>query len=223
MAEVTGLTAAKMTEIANATVVTGAVDDGTGHLILTTAGGSTVDAGDVIGPTGATGATGADGPDGVSPTGAVMMFAAALAPTGWLLCDGSAISRTTYSALFTAIGTTYGIGNGTTTFNIPNMADRYPRQDATNLGVTGGVDTHSHQIDGGTPAAAAEITITNGTIINLFANQVSTASWTATESLDGSTPATSTVSENHGAKVIGQTQTANNDPPYLNLNFIIKT
>jgi microcystin-dependent protein len=222
MGEVTGMTAAKMTEIANATVTTGAVDD-SGHLILTTAGGSTVDAGDVIGPTGATGATGSDGPDGVNATGTVVMFAASLPPTGWEMCDGRALSRTTFSALYAVIGTTFGTGDGSTTFNVPNMQQKYARQDSGALGVTGGSDTHSHQIDGGTPAAAAEITITNGTIINLFANQVSTASWTANETLDGSSPATSTVSQNHGAKVIGQTQTENSDPPYLNLNFIIKT
>jgi microcystin-dependent protein len=223
MGEVTGYTAAKMLEMANATVTTGAVNEGTGHLILTTAGGSTVDAGDVIGPTGPTGATGADGPDGVSPTGAVMMFAASTPPTGWEMCDGRALSRTTFSALYAAIGTVFGTGDGSTTFNVPNMQQKYARQDSGALGVTGGSDTHSHQIDGGTPQAAAEIAITSGTIINLFANQVSTASWEANETLDGSSPASSTVSENHGAKVVGQTQTASSDPPYLNLNFIIKT
>lgn len=46
-------------------------------------------------------------------------------PDGWLLCDGSAISRTTYARLFNAIGTTYGAGNGSTTFNIPNLINRF--------------------------------------------------------------------------------------------------
>jgi len=46
--------------------------------------------------------------------------------TGWLFCDGSAVSRTTYSDLFGAIGTTYGAGNGTTTFNLPDFRDRCP-------------------------------------------------------------------------------------------------
>jgi microcystin-dependent protein len=45
-------------------------------------------------------------------------------PAGYLLCDGAAVSRTTYSALFTAIGTTYGIGNGSTTFNLPDARSR---------------------------------------------------------------------------------------------------
>ena len=58
------------------------------------------------------------------PTGVVNAYAGATAPTGWLLCYGQAISRTTYSALFTAISTTYGVGNGTTTFTLPDMRGR---------------------------------------------------------------------------------------------------
>lgn len=48
------------------------------------------------------------------------------APEGWLLCDGSAVSRATYSDLFAAIGTTYGAGNGSTTFNLPDLRGRVP-------------------------------------------------------------------------------------------------
>lgn len=55
------------------------------------------------------------------PVTAMMLWANTTYPTGWLLADGSAISRTTYSDLFTAIGTTYGVGDGSTTFNIPSM------------------------------------------------------------------------------------------------------
>jgi len=55
-----------------------------------------------------------------SHTGMVSPYAGSVAPAGWLICDGSAISRTTYSALFAVIGTTYGAGDGSTTFNIPN-------------------------------------------------------------------------------------------------------
>jgi hypothetical protein len=54
------------------------------------------------------------------PVGAVCMYAGSVAPSGYLLCDGSAVSRSTYSALFAVISTTYGIGNGSTTFNLPN-------------------------------------------------------------------------------------------------------
>jgi microcystin-dependent protein len=62
------------------------------------------------------------------PTGAVIPYAGSAAPTGWLLCDGgsSGISRTTYAALFAVIGTTYGSGDGSTTFNVPDLRGRVP-------------------------------------------------------------------------------------------------
>ena len=62
-------------------------------------------------------------PDPV-PTGCVQAYAGVAIPNGWLLCDGSAVDRNTYAALFTVIGTTYGAGNGTTTFNLPNLTGR---------------------------------------------------------------------------------------------------
>lgn len=58
--------------------------------------------------------------------GIIQMFAGATPPTGWLVCDGSAISRTTYATLFAAIGTTWGSGDGSTTFNIPDLRGRAP-------------------------------------------------------------------------------------------------
>ena len=59
------------------------------------------------------------------PTGAINMFVnVTTAPNGWLFCDGAAVSRVTYSALFSVIGTTYGSGDGSTTFNIPDFRDR---------------------------------------------------------------------------------------------------
>src|SRR3990167_8065526 len=57
-------------------------------------------------------------------TGAILQYGAAYPPSGWLLCDGSAVSRTTYAALFAVIGTTYGAGNGSTTFNVPDLRGR---------------------------------------------------------------------------------------------------
>lgn len=58
--------------------------------------------------------------------GAVQMFAGSSAPSGWLMCNGQAVSRTTYAKLFSAIGTTYGTGDGSTTFNLPDLRDRFP-------------------------------------------------------------------------------------------------
>jgi hypothetical protein len=62
-----------------------------------------------------------------SPSGAVMYFASPVAPVGWLKANGAAISRTTYAALFAAIGTTYGAGNGSTTFNLPDLRGEFIR------------------------------------------------------------------------------------------------
>lgn len=59
------------------------------------------------------------------PTGVVQAFAGTTIPTGWLLCDGSAVSRTTYANLYACIGDTYGAGDGSTTFNLPNLIDKF--------------------------------------------------------------------------------------------------
>ena len=81
--------------------------------------------------------------------GEVTMFAGASAPAGWLLCDGTAVSRTGYAALFAVIGTTYGAGDGSTTFNLPNLKGRAPVGQDTGqtefdvIGETGGAKTHT--------------------------------------------------------------------------------
>lgn len=62
------------------------------------------------------------------PTGSIQMFAGSVLPLGgWLWCDGSAVSRTTYAALFAALGTVWGVGDGSTTFNLPDASGRFPR------------------------------------------------------------------------------------------------
>lgn len=60
------------------------------------------------------------------PTGAILPYGGATAPSNFLLCDGSAVSRTTYVDLFAILSTNYGVGNGTTTFNLPNLKGRFP-------------------------------------------------------------------------------------------------
>jgi hypothetical protein len=60
------------------------------------------------------------------PTGAVLPYVSLTPPSGYLLCDGSAVSRTTYADLFTACGTVFGSGDGSTTFNLPNMTNKFP-------------------------------------------------------------------------------------------------
>ena len=79
----------------------------------------------------------------VLPTGSVIPFAGKTAPTGWLMCQGQAVSRTTYAQLFSVIGTTFGSGDGSTTFNLPDIRGRVAvgvDSDA-NLGGTAGAPT----------------------------------------------------------------------------------
>ncbi|NHR08065.1 hypothetical protein HA052_23010 [Chromobacterium haemolyticum] len=73
------------------------------------------------------GVTKADFAAGTASAGAVAYFAMSSAPAGWLFADGSAVSRTSYANLFAAIGTRYGAGNGTTTFNLPDLRGEFIR------------------------------------------------------------------------------------------------
>lgn len=93
-----------------------------------------------------------------TPAGIIMPFAGTVAPQGCLFCDGSAVSRTTYAALFAVIGTTYGEGDGSTTFNVPDLSGRVVIgvSNSHALGTTGGSETvtltedqmpaHSHEV-----------------------------------------------------------------------------
>lgn len=100
--------------------------------------------------------------DAAMPPGAVIDYAGSTAPSGWLFCAGQAVSRTTYAALFTAIGTTYGVGDGSTTFNLPDLRGRVTvgkddmtgsaasrmtsggsGVDGATLGASGGAETHT--------------------------------------------------------------------------------
>ena len=81
------------------------------------------------------------------PAGAVQSFAMNTAPTGWLDCDGSAVSRTTYSTLYTAIGTTFGTGDGSTTFNVPDLRGEFIRGWDDGRGVDNGRTFGSAQAD----------------------------------------------------------------------------
>mgnify|MGYP001192306132 CR=1 FL=1 len=78
-------------------------------------------------------------------TGTILSWSTASVPTGFLECDGSAVSRSTYSALFSAIGTTYGAGDGSSTFNLPNMQDKVQvgKSSGKALASTGGSETHT--------------------------------------------------------------------------------
>lgn len=91
-----------------------------------------------------------------TPTGVIMMYPSATPPTGFLLCNGQAVSRSTYSALFAIMGTAYGAGNGSTTFNVPNFINRFGvgAGSSYSAGSTGGtadgtLGTHTHTFTSG--------------------------------------------------------------------------
>lgn len=198
------------------------------------------------GPTGATGATGPTGPTGPSaPTGSVVMYGAGSAPTGWLLCDGAAVSRATFADLFALIGTTYGAGNGSTTFNVPDMRSRVPfgldagqaannalgevggARDVTLTAAQSGVPAHSHGV--GTLATentgAHTHNYTRSTASGTFsANGVNHGNLSndtfATTSAGAHTHDITGSVANNGAA--GASASHTNMPPFLTVNFIIK-
>lgn len=86
-----------------------------------------------------------------APIGAILAFGGATAPAGWMICNGAAISRTTYAALFAAIGTAFGAGDGSTTFNIPDLRGEFLRGAGTN--------SHAGEGDGGSVGAHQAATI----------------------------------------------------------------
>lgn len=75
-------------------------------------------------------------PGGIVPTGVILGFGGASAPSGYLLCQGQAVSRTTYSALLGVFGTTYGAGDGSTTFTLPDLRGRVGIGSGTGSGLT---------------------------------------------------------------------------------------
>lgn len=86
------------------------------------------------------------------PVGSAIPFAGLTTPTGWLLCDGSAVSRATYANLFAALGVTYGVGDGTTTFNVPDLMGRTVIGVGAGSGLTArslndAVGTETHVLD----------------------------------------------------------------------------
>ena len=141
------------------------------------------------------------------PTGSIIMYGAATAPTGWLLCDGSAVSRTTYADLFAIIGTTFGVGNGSTTFNLPDLRDRFVVGAGTsyNNNDTGGEATHVLTIEE-MPAHSHGI----------YIGPESQGTQRGTYSTDTSNQQINTTS-------VGGNKGHNNLPPYIGLTFIIKT
>lgn len=148
------------------------------------------------------------------PIGGIIAFASDTIPSGWLLCDGRAVSRTEYAELFKVIGTKHGSGNGSTTFNLPNPKGRtLVGKDSTDtdfneLGKTGGEKTHTLTVDE-MPSHKHEL------IVNKQqggANAALQPTWgTAYSSTDSGSISNT-----------GADQPHNNLQPYLVTNFIIK-
>lgn len=183
------------------------------------------------------------------PTGSLTMYGGASAPTGFLLCDGTAVSRTTYASLFAVISTTYGVGDGSTTFNVPDLRQRFPLGKAASgtgatLGGTGGAIDHTHSVPAhyhsmsgaGTTLAtgteSANHTHNLGYGTNLAAGAIAKpGSFSGTSLAD-----TGTQSANHTHAITGSIglvtggvdgnaamTSGTNNPPFLTVNFIIKT
>jgi microcystin-dependent protein len=161
--------------------------------------------------------------------GIITMYGASVAPTGWLLCDGSAVSRTTYSRLFSVVSTTYGAGDGSTTFNVPDLRGRFPQgSDGTDaLGATGGSKTptitstdsgHTHTVTDPGHQHSVTVNVTNNVARDVGGQP------TAGAQAAGGTAASNTtgITVDSGNANISSS-TADGRPPFLAVNFIIKT
>jgi microcystin-dependent protein len=161
-----------------------------------------------------------------NPVGGLIMWSTATAPTGWLLCAGAAVSRSTYAALFAVIGTTFGVGDGTTTFNLPNYTNRLPY--GTTVGATGGtadaiVVSHTHTATVSDPSHSHNISNLYASNITPTADGSSLTGWyfggnSTTKTTDAATTGISVSNASSGSS-----GTNANLPPYLGINFIIKT
>lgn len=166
------------------------------------------------------------GVDVFSP-GMIIEYGGATAPDGWLICDGSAVSRSTFSELFAVVSTSFGLGDGSTTFNLPNMKGRSPIGIGTasglstrSMGDTGGeeahqlvtseIPSHSHSDSGHAHSIPAFITTGTAVIPPID---------------DGFQPPIITSSSGVGFASIQNTGgdgNHNNMQPFLAVNFIIR-
>lgn len=147
------------------------------------------------------------------PTGMIVPFGGSAAPAGFLLCDGSAVSRTTFAALFAVIGTQYGVGDGSTTFNLPNLQGKtvYGLDSGDSafdaLGKTGGEKEHTLTIPE-MPSHDHNLQVSFTEAAGNFAQWAAFTAGPNTPDAIGDT---------------GGDQPHNNMPPYQVSNWIIQT
>lgn len=153
-------------------------------------------------------------------TGTISMWPVSSAPTGYLVCNGSAVSRTTYSALFAVIGITFGAGDGSTTFNLPNYVDRMPIGAGTiaNIAGSGGskdavVVSHTHSITDPGHVHSYPFTTYGSAGVPAGGNPLAV----------GGTSNVNSAVTGISVNTAGVSGTNANLPPYLGINFIIKT
>lgn len=155
----------------------------------------------------------------IPPTSTIVLHAGPNIPLGWLMCDGQAVSRTTYAYLFGEIGTTFGIGDGATTFNVPDLRGRFPLGVAAAgtgavLGESGGAIDHTHGI--GSYAVGSSGAHSHVTAIQADGKLTGP---TVTAGIAGDYTSSTDGAHVHGFS--GSSGTAN--PPYLALYYIIRT
>jgi microcystin-dependent protein len=155
------------------------------------------------------------------PTGGLMMWPTASPPTGYLLCNGSAVSRTNFAALFAVIGTTFGVGDNSTTFNLPNYTNRVP---------VGAGGLYAAAATGGSKDAVVvshthTATVTDPGHSHQTGSTTSDTGFGSVRSIGTSGVATSTATTgiSVGISTTGSSGTDANMPPYLAIFYIIKT
>jgi microcystin-dependent protein len=171
----------------------------------------------------------------VEPAGIIKMFGGATAPSGYLACDGGAVSRTTYAALFAAVGTTHGVGDGSTTFNVPDFRRRVPVGAggtgtavlANTLGSKGGFETHTlleNEMPSHQHFAFANVVTTSATGAEVSATTQGARSLDdGTSSSNFRIKATATAATVGLTSITGSDGAHNNVQPSIVVNYIIKT